>query len=235
MFPFAQHPQTIAAFRLIGCGYALSKSHHSGMIACMSQSALITNVSNAALDTCKACIKAVFDGESVVDFLRDVGMEPQAFYETLKKNPELLDAYADAKRFRAEILANEIVHIADSEDDPQKARNRIQARQWFASKVAPRDWGDRMDINVTQTIDIGSALQDARARALRPVCDQRDEPDSQVVDYKEVIDLGPADEQSTVQLPAPAPSPSSLTARANQAAGAAPAQPKRGRNPKGAP
>jgi hypothetical protein len=189
-------------------------------------------VSNAALDTCKACIKAVFDGESVVDFLRDVGMEPQAFYETLKKNPELLDAYADAKRFRAEILANEIVHIADSEDDPQKARNRIQARQWFASKVSPRDWGDRMDINVTQTIDIGSALQDARARALRPVCDQRKELDSQVVDYVDVSPTGPADEQSSVrEISAPR---ASLTARANQAA-AAPAQPKRGRKPKGAP
>jgi hypothetical protein len=205
------------------------------MIACMSQSALITNVSNAALDTCKACIKAVFDGESVVDFLRDVGMEPQAFYETLKKNPELLDAYADAKRFRAEILANEIVHIADSEDDPQKARNRIQARQWFASKVSPRDWGDRMDINVTQTIDIGSALQDARARALRPVCDQRDELDSQVVDYVDVSPTGPADEQSNAQLPAPAPARSSLTARAVQAAAAPAEKPKRGRRAKGAP
>jgi hypothetical protein len=195
----------------------------------MSQPALITSGSNATLDTCKACIKAVFEGESVVDFLRDVGLEPQTFYDTLKKYPDLQDAYADAKRFRAEILANEIVKIADTEDDPQKARNRIQARQWFASKVAPRDWGDRMDINITQTIDIGSALADARARALRPVCDQPEQAEAQVVDYVDVLPTGPADEQSNAQLPAPAPSRSSLTARANQAAGAAPAQPKRGR------
>lgn len=201
----------------------------------MNQPALITSGANATLDTCKACIKAVFGGESVVDYLRDVGMEPQTFYDTLKKNPELQDAYADAKRFRAEILANEIVHIADTEDDPQKARNRIQARQWYASKVSPREYGDRMDINVTQTIDIGSALADARARALRPVCDQRETLESQVVDFMDVSPTGPADEQSTVQLPAPKPARSSLTTRASQAAPIAPAPAKRGRRAKGAP
>jgi hypothetical protein len=201
----------------------------------MNQPALITNVSEAELEAVAEGIRTVARGSTLHAYLQDVGLDDLRFYEIVETTPQLASDYARAKRVRAELIAQEIVDIADNEGDAQKARNRIQARQWYAAKILPREYGDRMDINVTQTIDIGSALQDARARALRPVCDQRDELDSQVVDYVDVSPPGPADEQSNAQLPAPAPVRSSLTARANQAAGAAPAQPKRGRKPKGAP
>jgi hypothetical protein len=205
------------------------------MIACMNQPAHITKMSEAEFEACREVIREIARGANLGEYLADIGMTTIRFYELAETTPELSAAYARAKRARAELVAQEIVAIADSEQDAQRARNRIQARQWYASKILPREYGDRMDINVTQTIDIGSALQDARARALRPVCDQRGELDSQAVDYMDVLPTGPADEQSSVQLPAPAPARSSLTARANQAAGAAPAQPKRGRKPKGAP
>jgi hypothetical protein len=180
-------------------------------------------------------IRAVARGENITHYLADIGMDDMRFYEIVEVTPELSGAYARAKRARAENLANEIVSIADQEEDAQRARNRIQARQWYAAKILPREYGDRMDINVTQTIDIGSALADARARALRPVCDQREIVEAQVVDYTDINVVGPADEQSNAPrlAPEPAPKRTSLTARAGQAAAPAPA--KRGRRPKGAP
>lgn len=205
------------------------------MIACMAR----TNAQIAAFEAntikCEQAIALVYEGQLISHVLEMLGMSAQVFHETIARTPELTDSYRRAKAAYAEQVANEVIHIADTEEDAQKARNRIQARQWFASKVSPRDWGDRMDINVTQTIDIGSALMDARARALRPVCDQRDERESQVVDYVDVSPTGPADEQSNAPLPAPSPTRSSLTSRANQAAPIAPAPAKRGRKPKGAP
>lgn len=50
--------------------------------------------------------------------------------------------YARARVDRAEFHAEEIIEIADTEPDPTKARNRIAARQWYASKLDPKTYGD---------------------------------------------------------------------------------------------
>lgn len=201
----------------------------------MNQPALITSVSEAEREAVAEGIRQVARGSTLTAYLKAVGMDDLRFYEIVETTPQLTSDYARAKRARAESIAQEIVDIADNEADAQKARNRIQARQWYAGKILPREYGDRMDINVTQTIDIGDALAQARARALRPVCDQPVTLDAQVVDYTDINVVGPADEQSNAPRLAqdPAPKRASLTARAGQAAAPAPA--KRGRRPKGAP
>ena len=64
--------------------------------------------------------------------------------------------YARAREIQADVLAEDTVEIADTEEDPQKARVRIDARKWFASKVAPKKYGDRIQQDVT--LDLGDAL-----------------------------------------------------------------------------
>lgn len=54
--------------------------------------------------------------------------------------------YARARDLQAEHLAQEIVEIADSDTDPQRARNRIDARKWVAAKLSPRRYGDRVEV-----------------------------------------------------------------------------------------
>ena len=46
-------------------------------------------------------------------------------------------------------MADEIIQIADAEPDASKARNRIQARQWAASKLKPGQYGDTASLKVT--------------------------------------------------------------------------------------
>lgn len=147
---------------------------------------VITNPSKAEVEACETAIRLVAEGGNLKSFLADIGMQSLRFYELVELVSELQSAYARAKRSRAELIAQDIVEIADTEQDAQRARNRIQARQWYASKILPKEYGDRMDINVTQTIDIGTALQEAKARAVRPVSDQRTELDAQDVDFKEI-------------------------------------------------
>ena len=53
------------------------------------------------------------------------------------------DQYARAREAQADTFADEIVEIADTEDDAKKARNRIDARKWVASKLRPKVYGDR--------------------------------------------------------------------------------------------
>jgi hypothetical protein len=49
-----------------------------------------------------------------------------------------------AREERADLVADEIITIADTETDPQKARNRIDARKWWAARVNPKKYGDKL-------------------------------------------------------------------------------------------
>jgi hypothetical protein len=52
--------------------------------------------------------------------------------------------YARARQIQADYFADQTVEIADSETDNNRARNRMDARRWHASKIAPRKYGDRV-------------------------------------------------------------------------------------------
>ncbi len=54
--------------------------------------------------------------------------------------------YARAREDQADFHADAIVDIADTETDAAKARNRIDARKWHASKLKPKTYGDKLDV-----------------------------------------------------------------------------------------
>ena len=77
--------------------------------------------------------------------------------------------YARAREDQADFYADEIVEIADTEEDAQRARVRIDARKWKASKLVPKKYGDRqmvdMDLNVSGDVVLAAldALRNRRA------------------------------------------------------------------------
>lgn len=59
--------------------------------------------------------------------------------------------YAHAREAQADFYADQIIEIADCEDewaagarDPQRDRLRIDARKWKASKLAPKKYGEKV-------------------------------------------------------------------------------------------
>ena len=54
--------------------------------------------------------------------------------------------YTRAREEQADFYADEITEIADTEEDPNKARVRIDARKWVASKLKPKKYGDKIDV-----------------------------------------------------------------------------------------
>jgi len=117
-------------------------------------------------DAVQLTISRVLDGAPLREALRDAGLSPQQFQTALAKDKAAAIAYARATELRADLLADEALHIADTQDDAAKARNQIQVRQWLASKLYAKRYGDRIDLNVTQTLDVGATLAEARARLL---------------------------------------------------------------------
>lgn len=140
-------------------------------------------------------IKAVLEGVSLKAAIKAEGMDLETFHNTVVSDRSLSVRYATAMEFRGDILAGEIIEIADSDNDPAKARNQITARQWLASKLN-RKYGERVELNVSQTIDIGSTLAEARARMLRPVHDQLPAIDVQAIDLQGESAIGLIDNQS---------------------------------------
>lgn len=94
------------------------------------------------------------------------GVTQYAFYKYLRTCPSASQDYACAREARSEFFADEIIEIADTEVDAQKARNQIDARKWYTSKMAPQKYGERVDINLNSPIGIREALEEARARVL---------------------------------------------------------------------
>lgn len=90
------------------------------------------------------CIRLA-DGESLRRICEDPGMPSrETVRKALRDDPEFVVQYARAREEQAETYADETIEIADTEGDPQRARVRIDARKWAASKLAPKKYGDRV-------------------------------------------------------------------------------------------
>ena len=79
----------------------------------------------------------------------------------LAENADFAEQYARAREAQAEFYADEIVSISDGgeEADPTRDRLRVDARKWVASKLLPKKYGDRAELNVSGTIDVRQWLQ----------------------------------------------------------------------------
>ena len=65
-------------------------------------------------------------------------------YQWLAAKPDFAEKYARARERQQDRRVDEIIEIADKDDDPNRARVRIDARKWAASKLAPKKYGDRV-------------------------------------------------------------------------------------------
>jgi hypothetical protein len=100
---------------------------------------------------------------SLSEICRLPGMpERTTFMKRLAGDPELQKRYAAAIDVRADVLVDEIIEIADDdsndtvigENGPRantewiaRSKLRVDARKWAAAKMAPKKYGDRVDMN----------------------------------------------------------------------------------------
>lgn len=131
-------------------------------------------------ETAAAIIEAIESGATLKEATKARGITLAQFATVLRRDREIAIAYARAQEFRSDILAEEALTIADGDNDPAKARNQIGIRQWLAGKWNSKRYGDRIDVSVTQSIDISATLSEARSRLL-PVSDQRNLIDAQPI------------------------------------------------------
>ena len=130
------------------------------------------------------CVRLI-EGESLREICEDPDLPSQrTVYRWLAAERTFWQLYARAREAQMDRWSDEIVEIADdaSNDyiertgkdgevervlDPeavQRSKLRIDTRKWVMSKLAARRYGDRVDVNVTGSVEV-SALSDAELEA----------------------------------------------------------------------
>ena len=96
-------------------------------------------------------------GESLLGICKDEGMPSEGTVRGwCVDHADFASKYARARQEQADHYAEQIIEIADEKlsdlakeersDAWQQQRLRIDARKWYASKVAPKRYGDRLDV-----------------------------------------------------------------------------------------
>lgn len=104
-------------------------------------------------------------GESLNGICSGPGMpNSKTVLNWLSAYPSFAAEYARARERQADLFASQIIEIADTEEDANRARVMIDARKWYASKLKPKVYGDKLDVAVSHTLDLTNALDEARGR-----------------------------------------------------------------------
>jgi hypothetical protein len=90
------------------------------------------------------------DGESLRTICRDAAMPYRATVrDWLARDPAFAAQYARARSEQAHALAELAVEIVLSATDPQKDRLAFDALRWYAGKLAPKVYGERLEVEQT--------------------------------------------------------------------------------------
>jgi hypothetical protein len=129
--------------------------------------------------TFDSIIVAIAAGESANRQLRELNVNPREFWGYIAKDPAALNKYAHARSLGLERMAEEILDIADDESlSPDSRRVRVDPRKWLLSKLAPKRYGDHLELTVgthrtASEMSDAELLQGVRA-ALPAVLDVQD-------------------------------------------------------------
>lgn len=110
------------------------------------------------------------NGEPLMSVCRDEDMPDRRTVTRWLLKPERDDfrlAYARAREMQAEVLADEVVTVADlatNKDNAHAIDVRVKARQWFASKLLPKRYGDRLQVEGNVLVNLDERLRRGRAR-----------------------------------------------------------------------
>lgn len=106
----------------------------------------------------KICEK-IANGRSLRSICAEDGMPPmKTIYRWLEANEGFRHQYARAREKQADYFAEEIIEIADSAEAESaavsKAKLQIDARKWAASKIAPKKYGEKLELDADMRVKV---------------------------------------------------------------------------------
>ena len=130
------------------------------------------------------------NGKALTVICKDPEMPSYStFQKWILRDANLFKEYARARQLQADYYADETVEIADSDPNVARARNRMDARRWHASKLAPRKYGDRLNTEVNASItttnvkiDVSAIPEKAREQLRKALVEQMKQSDPKLLE-----------------------------------------------------
>lgn len=107
-----------------------------------------------------------YAGKTARDILEYLGMSARQFAVLRDRDVVFRGTYALARQEGLEQLADDLINIPDTYADVLRGRLKSENVRWLLSKRKAETYGDRVELNVNHQVDIGTALTEARQRAL---------------------------------------------------------------------
>lgn len=118
----------------------------------------------------------IASGKSLVSWCQEAGRPSYtSVMRWLEAHESFRESYARARQDQADYLAEEIVQIADdgkndtyfdedghertNQDVIARSRLRVDARKWYASKLAPKKYGEKVEAMHSGNIDHSLTVQ----------------------------------------------------------------------------
>jgi hypothetical protein len=98
--------------------------------------------------------------------MQDYDISVGTFWNFKESSPQRIEQYARAKNMQLLILAGEILTISDDKSGDvldgdlgktgnsaavNRAKLQTDSRKWLLSKLAPKEYGDKIEVNATTT------------------------------------------------------------------------------------
>jgi hypothetical protein len=94
----------------------------------------------------KIC-EGIAQGTSLVRVCYALDIDYGTVYDWIKKNPDFADNYTHAREAQADYLADGVLDIADDSTlQADDRRVKIDARKWYAGKLKPKKYGDKIGV-----------------------------------------------------------------------------------------
>lgn len=112
---------------------------------------------------------------TLVDICNEMGTNPMSFFRWQNAEPGRLERVNDTRRQAAQLWeerAATVIAEAKSGFELQKARELAHHYRWRASRIAPRQYGDKVQQEITGAggaplVDVGAGVLEALARKHR--------------------------------------------------------------------
>jgi hypothetical protein len=110
---------------------------------------------NIPSETLAEVFRQLAEGKTLIEICAEKGMPSKAtIYRMVEESPQLRDDYARARSKQADTFAEMIVAESRTSTDAQLGRLRMDALKWAASKIAPKKYGDKVEVEHAGEVDI---------------------------------------------------------------------------------
>ena len=128
--------------------------------------------------------RLIADGFTLRQIARELDVSHNAIVQWRLDDANFASQYARAKEQQADHFAEEILAIADEGSNDwmeregitlpdhehiNRSRLRVDARKWLMAKMAPKKYGEKLEVEHGATPAFASALSAARERRLRMI------------------------------------------------------------------